>query len=275
VADIVALRRRVTVAPASTALHGLVRTADEVADSSRTLPVLPLLRPLLPGGGLRRGATVAVAPAPGDPSGRPPVGPAPPRPLASHGGTSLLLALLAAASRAGSWCAVVGVPTLGGVAAAEFGVDLGRLALVPNPGPEWTAVVAALLDGMDIVAAAPPGHVAPSVASRLAARARQRGSVLVPYGRWEGADVTLEAVRGVWYGVGQGHGRLRARQLTVAARGRGAAVRPKQLRIWLPAPGGGPPGAGNAGDPPVLTPVPGLAEPAVPGLAEPPRQEAV
>lgn len=273
-ADIVALRRRVTVAPAPAALAGLVRTADEVAGSGRTLPVLPLLRPLLPGGGLRRGATVAVAPAPSDPPGRPPAAAAP-HPLASHGGTSLLLALLAAASRAGSWCAVVGVPTLGGVAAAELGVDLGRLALVPNPGPEWTAVVAALLDGMDIVAAAPPGHVAPSVASRLAARARQRGSVLVPYGRWEGADVILEAVRGVWHGVGQGHGRLRARQLTVAARGRGAAVRPKQLRIWLPAPDGAPSGAGNAGDPPVLTPVPGLAEPAVPGHAGPPRQEAV
>jgi hypothetical protein len=59
---------------------------------------------LLPGRGLRRGSTVTVA-----------------------GSTSLLLAMLAAATRARGWCAVVGMANLGGVAAAEYGVDLDRL----------------------------------------------------------------------------------------------------------------------------------------------------
>src|SRR2546430_11276252 len=81
-----------------------------------------------------------------------------------------------------SWCAVVGMPTLGLVAAAEFGIALDRLALVPDPGPEWPTVVAALLDGVDVVVAAPPGPVAAPLAGRLAARARQRGSVLLPCG---------------------------------------------------------------------------------------------
>jgi hypothetical protein len=77
--------------------------------------------------------------------------------------------------------------------------------------------------------------VAASVAGRLAARARQRGSVLVPYGRWDGADVTLQVVGGGWEGLGPGRGRLRRREVTVAARGRGAAARPKEIRMWLPA----------------------------------------
>jgi hypothetical protein len=146
----------------------------------------------------------------------------------------LLLALLSAASSAGSWCAVVGLPTLGVLAAAESGIALERLALVPNPGPEWPTVVAALIDGVDVVVIAAPGPVSASIASRLVARARQRGCVLVPYGRWAGADVTLQVMQGRWEGLGLGHGRLRRRKVTVVARGRGAAARPKEVTMWMP-----------------------------------------
>jgi len=64
----------------------------------RVLPVAEPLAPLLPGGGLRRGSTVAVAAGPG--------------------ATSLLFALLAEASAGGAWVGVVGRPELGLVAAA-------------------------------------------------------------------------------------------------------------------------------------------------------------
>ncbi|MGX7675303.1 hypothetical protein [Plantactinospora sp. DSM 117369] len=202
----------------STALAGLVRPASSPAttDPHRTLPVLSELAGLLPQRGLRRGSTVAV--------GRP----------GSSGGTSLMLALLVEASQVGAWCAVVGMPTLGAVAAAELGIALDRLALVPHPGPEWATVVAALIDGVDVVVAAVPGTVSASVADRLAARARQRGSVFVPYGRWTGADLTLQVLRGRWEGLEQGRGRLRRREVTISAQGRGAAVRPKEIRVWLP-----------------------------------------
>ena len=146
----------------------------------------------------------------------------------------MLLALLAVASSSGSWCAVVGVPALGALAAAESGIALERLALVPNPGPEWPTVVAALIDGVDVVVIAVPGQVSASIASRLVARARQRGCVLVPYGRWDGADVTLQVMQGRWEGLGAGHGRLRRRKVTVIARGRGAAARPKEITMWMP-----------------------------------------
>ncbi|MET7749955.1 hypothetical protein [Micromonospora sp. NPDC005367] len=204
----------------SAALAGLVRpaSAPDPAGGHRVLPVAPELTGLLPSRGLRRGSTIAVA------AGQP----------RHSGGASLVLALLAEASRGGSWCAVVGVPTFGAGAAAELGIALDRLALVPNPGPEWATVIAALLDGVDVVVTAVPASVSASVANRLAARARQRGSVLVPYGRWEGADVTLQVVRGAWEGLGPGRGRLRRREVTVSARGRGAAARPKEIKVWLP-----------------------------------------
>ncbi|GGK26148.1 hypothetical protein GCM10010124_18480 [Pilimelia terevasa] len=198
-------------AAALTDLVGVASGYRPGADEARALPVAPALSPLLPGGGLRRGSTVAVA-----------------------SGTALLMALLAETSRRGSWCAVVGVPAFGAVAAAELGIALDRLALVPRPGPDWPEVVAALIDGVDVVAVAVPDAAPPALARRLAARARQRGCVLVPYGRWDGADLTLRMTDGVWQGLGQGRGRLCRRRMAVAARGRGAAARPREVTVWLP-----------------------------------------
>jgi hypothetical protein len=185
-------------------------------------PLSEQLRHLLPWDGLRRGATVAVT-------------------FEAPGATSVLLSLIAEPVRAGSWCAVVGVPALGAVAAAESGIDLARFAMVPDPGSEWATVTAALLDGLDIVVVRPSGPVAPRLARRLTARARQRGSVLVPCGVWDGADVVLRTTDQVWHGLGSGGGgRLRGRELTLVANGRGAAARPRKASIWLPAPDPGP-----------------------------------
>jgi hypothetical protein len=201
---------------------GLVRHASEqVPGVERSLPVAPALRPLFPGGVLRRGGTVSLL---GEQSGT--------------GATSLLFALMATASAAGSWCAAVGLPRLGLVAAAEAGVAVERFALVPWPGAEWTSVVAALLDGFDIVVVATPGSVPAAVADRLVARARQRGSTLVSVGRWPRAEVSLEVAGGVWHGLGPGRGRLRGREVEVVAHGRGSAAKAHRVHLWLPEGGG-------------------------------------
>ena len=229
--------------------QGLVSRASEHAvrtGADRVLPVREELLPLLPWPGLRRGATIALAAEGG--SGETGLG------LGAPGSTSLLLALLADAVRAGSWCAVVGVPGLGGLAAAELGIDLGRLAVVPYPGVEWLTVTAALLDGLEIVVMRPPGPIAPKLAQRLAARAKQRGSVLISYGSWSGADITLRVAGQTWHGLEPGRGRLRSRELAVTAYGRRAAARPRSTRLWLPAgePGAVPEISGGAPEAPVL-----------------------
>jgi hypothetical protein len=172
--------------------------------------------------------------------------------VVARGSTSLVLALLAGASRAGAWCAVVGLPGLGPAAAAELGVDLARTALVRYPGPLWAEVVAALLDGCDLVVACAEGAVPGEVARRLAARARQRGAALVAVGAWPSADLVLEATAGAWQGLGVGRGRLRCRQVRVVVRGRGGALRPRQVWMWLPALTGSLPMAG--GGPPLEQP---------------------
>ena len=188
----------------------------------RLLPVLGPLEPLFPAGGLRRGSVVSVG-----------------------GSTSLALSLLAAASASGSWCAAVGLPALGLAAAAELGVALERFPLVPSPARGagaggWAWVVAALVDACDVVLARPPAHVKGADVRRLAARARERGSVLVVAGTWpEPAEVQLAVVSSSWEGLGQGHGRLRGRRVEVVAGGRGAAARERRVALWLPHPDGG------------------------------------
>jgi hypothetical protein len=183
------------------------------------LPVAPALSSLLPGG-LRRGSTVTVS-----------------------GSVSLLLAVLGAASAAGAWCALVGFPRISAEAAREYGIDLSRLALVPTPGESWATAVGALLDSLDVVAARPPRRLVPGDVRRLAARARSKDSVLVPYGAdsaaWPGADVRLQARSGIWVGLDAGRGRLRARQVEVSAGGRGPSARPRTATLWLPADNGG------------------------------------
>jgi hypothetical protein len=180
------------------------------------LPVPRALEPLLPDRGLRRGGTVAV-----------------------DGSLALALALVAGASAAGSWVVAVGLPDLGVVAAAEAGIVLERLALVPKAGPAaWGAVVAALLDAIDVVLVRPPARLSAAVARRLAARARERRSVLLPVGAgWPiPPDLRLAVTASQWEGLGQGYGRLEARKVEVAAAGRGAAVLERRAKLWLPSP---------------------------------------
>jgi hypothetical protein len=205
------------------------RAAPVSLAADQRLPVLPALEPLLPARGLRRGSVVAV-----------------------EGSSSLALALAAAASAGGSWCAAVGRPPLGLLAAAEVGMVLDRFPRVPVPDPSagarpggWAWVVATLLDALDVVIAWPAMSgraVRPGDARRLAARARERGSVLVvaeARGWPEAPDVRLAVTRSEWIGPGAGDGRLRGRRVEVVAGGRGAAARERRATLWLPAPGGG------------------------------------
>ena len=161
--------------------------------------------------------------------------------MAVSGSSSLALALLAGPSQAGSWCAAVGLPSLGLVAAADVGVALERFPLVARPGDEWPAVVAALVDAVDIVLVHLPRHVRTGDARRLVAKARDRGAVLVTTGGSTAfaADVRLSVSGCTWEGLGRGHGRLRARRIDVVATGRGAAARDRRVSLWLPAASGG------------------------------------
>lgn len=198
------------------------RVRPTAASRTRLLPVHPPLVPLLPDGGLRRGSVVHCT---------------------GLGALSLMLAVAGGPSAAGSWCGTVGVDDLGALAAAGYGVDLRRLAVVHVPPAEWAPAAGHLLDGFDVVVVQPPGRARPPAARQLVARARQRGAVLLvlgPPSSWpEAVDVLLEVGDLRWRGLDQGAGHLGPRRVVVEARGRGVASRPVCRELWLPTATGG------------------------------------
>ncbi|MFB9690311.1 hypothetical protein [Amycolatopsis plumensis] len=177
----------------------------------------PALAELVPGG-LRRGSAVSVS-----------------------GSTALVLALFVEATREGSWAAITGMPDIGVVAAVELGVELDRLALIPDPGAEVAAVLSALIDGFDLVVLGPTiaRGMQPQLARRLAGRVRNRGAVLLAAGPWPGADLELRVSNRRWRGLADdGFGHLDFRDVVATSRGRGAAARPRTVALGLPGRGG-------------------------------------
>lgn len=192
-------------------------------DPRQVLPVPPALAQVLPYGGLKRGSVTSLS-----------------------GAGSLLLGLLASVTADGGHAAVIGHPGIGLLAAVEMGVELRRLALIPDAGPDPVEIAAVLLDGMDLVVLGLGGAaVTQSRGRAVVARARSKGAALVVTGgRWDGVDVRVESEVCGYSGLGAGHGRLRALSLSVRAHGR--AFQPCSARMdlrhergglrWIPCP---------------------------------------
>ncbi|MDO7881901.1 hypothetical protein [Antiquaquibacter soli] len=192
-------------------LRARIRQMQSTKLESRGIPTHPAIAELLPGGGLKQGAAYSV-----------------------DRSAMLLMTLLAAPSAAGLWCAVVGVPEFGVEAAAQFGIDLERLVLIPHPGDQWLAVTAAVADVMGVVVTRPPARSSDSSVARLTARLRQNGTTLLVLGAWPQTEAMLSLSDTRWHGIGEGHGHLSAREATVTVSSR-TAGRPRSARVWLPA----------------------------------------
>ncbi len=196
------------------ALRSKVERMQGTRLDAPVLPVHPLLARLLPEGGLRAGGVYAVPAAP-----------------------SLLMSLLATPSQSGSWAAVIGMPDLGVEAAALAGISLDKLVLIPSPGQRLLPVTAAVADVLPLVAVRMGSMPRSSDAARLAARLRDRGSVLLVDGDWPQADAVLTLREPRWSGLGAGHGYLTSREVTVSVASRRSPV-PRTGRVLLPGPGG-------------------------------------
>lgn len=174
------------------------------------LPLDPELRGLLPDQGLRVGSSYSISPSP-----------------------SLLGALLAAPSQQGSWCAVVGMPTIGIEAMHDLGVDLERLILVPDPGPRWLTVATALSEVVPLIAVHPRSRVADADVSRLNARLRDRGCTLLVTAPWPQSEATITVEETEWHGLGSGWGLLAERTVTLRSSGRHHDA-PRRVRVQMP-----------------------------------------
>lgn len=195
----------------------------EVADS--LIPVAPQLRPIFPRGGLERGVTCSIR--------------------ADLGAMSLLVQLLAYPLVQEKWVSMIGFADCAPLAFEEASVGferdkssglLRRLVMVPDPQGDAGEVVGAAIDSMDLVVinGAALG-LAPRVVSRLAARLRSSGAVLIVLGSVQGqAELECRVLEQRWFGLGRGQGRLRGQELHVRSR----AKRDAQIRECVVEVGG-------------------------------------
>lgn len=162
---------------------------------------------------------------------------------------SCALGLVAGVTQAGSWAAIVGMPSIGVLAAATIGVSLDRTVFVNSSSVNQTstadsgtrgdsgAALSALVDGVDLVVVARSVMTSlhSSVVRRLQNRAQSKGSVLVIIGDppATSVDVRLTTRSVQWEGLGDGHGHLRRRLVSVEMEGR-RCPRRRVHSVWLP-----------------------------------------
>jgi hypothetical protein len=218
----------------SPVVQNAVTTLTQAAlTSGRMLPVVDPLMPLLPDGGLVRGKAMSCGGA---------------------ASMSLALALAVEATASGAWLAVVDVPTFGLEAAEEFGIPLERVVRVDPPtraaarsgsaksgsvGDTWSELMAAVVDGFEVVITRVPQRLNPGLARRVQSRLRAREAVMITLGRPGpiSVDTELTAADPQWEGVADGWGYLRGRRVTVTSSGR-RVPRPQRASLWLPGPDG-------------------------------------
>ncbi len=220
-------------------LEGLVPVSSmPVFAHERLVPVHDVLRPLFTGSpvsraGLVRGQTVVCE---------------------GSAAVSCALGVAAGVTASGSWAAIVGMPSIGLLAAATMGVALERTVLVNwddahrvSDGSRSSvgSALSALVDGMDLVMISRrcASSLPSSSLRRLQSRAQSKGSVLVivtesTLGNASiSADVRLTARPIRWEGMGEGHGHLRRRLVSIEMDGR-RCPQSRRLTIWLPDPTG-------------------------------------
>lgn len=155
------------------------------------IETFPVLDGILPGAGLRRRQATAIADCP-----------------------ALVVELVCHLSAHGRYVAIVGWPELSLAQVADTG-NLGRVVIIPDPGPQPWSVTSVLVGGMDVVIHRGP---APSPARPVLAKLRGGHAALVTVGsRLPGSGLTIDAQVTGYRGIGRGSGRIRGIDIAVSA----------------------------------------------------------
>lgn len=145
------------------------------------------------------------------------------------GSTSLLHVLLKGPTLKKLWCAIVGMPDFGVLAATELGVDIKRLLFLPYPRTKWVKAASSLLDACSVVVVNLQNSYSHAEAQHLAARARHHRHVLVLTGKyatqWPQLDLSLHCDTIHWDGIKNGDGYLHQQHLEITATGKGTSIK--------------------------------------------------
>lgn len=174
---------------------------------------------------------------------------------------SLATALVAAATRSGTWVAIVGLGWIGIEHLVESGVDLDHVLLVDTTAVApriWAERVIGVVDGCEIVITSVPSGADERLLRSIRHRLQARGAVMIAVDtddavgyRSSVGDLMLSTVTRAWCGPRYGAGHLQARHVEITVSGR-RVPRSSTSAWWLPGPDGriapaDVPGSGIAG----------------------------
>ncbi|GAA1161045.1 hypothetical protein F4556_005167 [Kitasatospora gansuensis] len=184
------------------------------AGQLQTVPVLDALRPLLPAGALVPGQVVQST----DPGLR----------------LALVAGMHAADEHGADWLAILNGVDVGLAALAGLGAELDRILLVDRAGAATAEVISALAPAVPLILVEGDDAPDPVLARRLTALLRRHHCTLVTAAPWPGQHLRLDVVDPVWHGIGDGHGQITGRDITVLVSGRGSAGAGSAHRLALP-----------------------------------------
>ena len=140
---------------------------------------------------------------------------------------SMIVDVVAALTASGGCAAVVNFPELALAAVAAAGGDMERIVLIPDASPHTSAVLATLVEGMDMVvfhgrretpaSGALPASFTRSVDARLH---KSRCALLISGATWPSARLHVTATVAAVTGLGRGAGRIKGVELDVTTWGK-------------------------------------------------------
>ena len=207
-------------------LADIDKIAPVVLAKELLIPVPKVFHDVLPGVGLQRGWATKVT---GSASGR-----------------VFAWALLSEVTRSGGWIAAVDVPGVSLSAASEVGLSIERVVVVSGvDAKNWAATMGALIGSVDAIVYGTPRHrVQPNIYRKLTSRCRERGTILLQLTCGPAAptrdpipvdaDVAFDVHPVSWNGLGNGHGRLESRAISVSVSGRRAQGRTRNGLFMVP-----------------------------------------
>lgn len=186
-------------------------SSPQLLSSRRYFEVTNCLRDIFPLGRVQRGSVLLFAG------------------MQNSGVTSTVFEFLSAMEIRNDWCALVGFENLGFLAASEKGVDLKKLALIPDPGKAVAQVAAVLLEAFPVVVVKNPRFISHSQARNLIARIKVHKSIMVVI--WHTLHVNVGVESSPWfflsdyviehsisgfYGLGEGDGFIKERIVSLS-----------------------------------------------------------
>lgn len=126
----------------------------------------------------------------------------------TQGSTHTALTLITQHTTNAGWVAIIGAPNINYTTLQDLGANLNHIIVVPHPNENTPQIIAALIEGVDLILLGPAVTLTHAEQRTLTARNRERGTHIISQKPWANARTHITTTHGTWHGTNKGLGRL-------------------------------------------------------------------